>query len=216
MIARAALCAFSRAADSASTAKPLGLCASPCRRPQNCWPIRLMTAPRSGIGLRGAAPPRSFPTRSIAASPFPITSAPIVTATRSSVLPPQGRAPRRYPLRQMRPELPQRSPLDRRHLLLVKLSLDPRTFPATTETENTASYQGGAWPSKRDSNQSMRFICIAFSRRKRGRNCVALETVSSRPEIQCRGKARRLLFRPGLPSTCERISGRETDWTSAA
>jgi transposase len=46
-------------------------------------PIRLMTAPRSGIGLRGAAPPRSFPTRSIAASHFPITSAPIVTATRS-------------------------------------------------------------------------------------------------------------------------------------
>jgi len=30
-----------------------------------------------------AAPPRSFPTRSIAASPFPITSAPIVIATRS-------------------------------------------------------------------------------------------------------------------------------------
>jgi thiol-disulfide isomerase/thioredoxin len=30
------------------------------------------------------------------------------------------------------------------------------------------------------------------------------------------GKARRLLFRPGLQRTCERISGRRTDWTSAA
>jgi hypothetical protein len=28
--------------------------------------------------------------------------------------------------------------------------------------------------------------------------------------------ARRLLFRPGLQRTCERISGRRTDWTSAA
>jgi hypothetical protein len=27
-------------------------------------------------------------------------------------------------------------------------------------------------------------------------------------------KARRLLFRPGLQRTCERISGRGTDWTS--
>jgi hypothetical protein len=34
-------------------------------------------------------------------------------------------SPRRYPLRQKRPELPQRRLLDRRHLLLVKLSLDP-------------------------------------------------------------------------------------------
>ena len=216
MIARAALCAFSRAADSASTAKPLGLCASPCRRPQNCWPIRLMTAPRSGIGLRGAAPPRSFPTRSIAASPFPITSAPIVTATRSSVLPPQGRAPRRYPLRQMRPELPQRSPLDRRHLLLVKLSWTLGLFRRLRKLKIRRHIREVHGRANGISNQSMRFICIAFSRRKRGRNCVALETVSSRPEIQCRGKARRLLFRPGLPSTCERISGRETDWTSAA
>ena len=57
--------------------------------------------------------------------PLPPASAPIVIATRSSVLPPQGRTPRRYPLRQKRPELPQRRLLDRRHLLLVKLSLDP-------------------------------------------------------------------------------------------
>jgi transposase len=41
-----------------STAKPRCLCPSHCRRPKNCWPIRLMTAPRSGIGLHGAAPSR--------------------------------------------------------------------------------------------------------------------------------------------------------------
>jgi hypothetical protein len=40
--------------------------------------------------------------------------------------------------------------------------------------------------------------------------------VSSRPEIQCLGQASRLLFRPGVPRTCERISGRRPDWTSAA
>jgi FtsP/CotA-like multicopper oxidase with cupredoxin domain len=37
-----------------------------------------------------------------------------------------------------------------------------------------------------------------------------------RPEIQCLGQASRLLFRPGVPRTCEHISGRRTDWTSAA
>jgi hypothetical protein len=41
-----------------------------------------------------------------------------------------------------------------------------RTFPATAETENTRSCQGGVWLGKQDSNQSMHFICIAFSRRK--------------------------------------------------
>jgi hypothetical protein len=42
--------------------------------------------------------------------------------------------------------------------------------------------------SKQDSNQSMHFICIALADEKRERNCVALEAVSSRPEIQCRGE----------------------------
>ena len=40
------------------------------------------------------------------------------------VLLPQRRTLRRYPFRQMRPEIPQRRLLDRRYLLLVKLSLD--------------------------------------------------------------------------------------------
>ena len=40
----------------------------------------------------------------------------------------------------------------------------------------------------------MHFICIGFNRRKREPNCAALEVVSSRPEIQSRGKASRLLF----------------------
>jgi hypothetical protein len=42
------------------------------------------------------------------------------------------------------------------------------------------------------------------------------QAVSSRPESQCLGQASRLLFRPGVRGTCERISGRRTGWTSAA
>jgi hypothetical protein len=45
------------------------------------------------------------------------------------------------------------------------------------------------WLGREDSNRSMHFICIAFADEKRERNCVALEAVSLRPEIQCRGKA---------------------------
>src|ERR1700720_397834 len=51
---------------------------------------------------------------------------------------------------------------------------------------HTGKYHSGdptAWLSKQDSNQSMHFICIAFSRRKRERNCVALEAVSSRRRL---------------------------------
>ena len=44
---------------------------------------------------------------------------------------------------------------------------------------------------------------------KRERNCVALEAVSSRPEIQCRGKARRLLFRPGFRGRASGFHGAE-------
>ncbi len=71
MIARAALCAFSRAADSASTAKPLGLCASPCRRPKNCWPIRLYdcTAFRDWLARRGTTP--VIPNKINRRKPFP-------------------------------------------------------------------------------------------------------------------------------------------------
>ena len=50
---------------------------------------------------------------------------------------------------------------------------------------------------------------------KRERNCVALEAVSGQ-KFKVVGKARRLLFRPSLQRTCERISGRRTDWTFRA
>ena len=55
-----------------------------CPRPRNCWPTRLTIVPRSATGCPGAAPRRSFPTKSIAANLFLITSEPIGTATRSS------------------------------------------------------------------------------------------------------------------------------------
>jgi hypothetical protein len=44
------------------------------------------------------------------------------------------------------------------------------------------------WLSKQDSNQSMHFICSLLADEKRERICVALEAVSLRPEIRCRGK----------------------------
>jgi hypothetical protein len=47
------------------------------------WVIKVLATTLGETG-GDAAPPRSFPTRPIAASRFPITSAPIVTATRSS------------------------------------------------------------------------------------------------------------------------------------
>ncbi len=50
---------------------------------------------------------------------------------------------------------------------------------------------------------------------KRERNCVTLDAVSSRPEIQCRGKAP-VVIPTRFQRTCERISRRRTDWTSAA
>ena len=49
------------------------------------WVIKVLATTLGETG-GDAAPPRSFPTRPIAASRFPITSAPIVTATRSSAL----------------------------------------------------------------------------------------------------------------------------------
>jgi hypothetical protein len=51
---------------------------------ENCWPTRLTIVPRSATGCPGAAPRRSFPTKSIAANIILITSEPIGTATRSS------------------------------------------------------------------------------------------------------------------------------------
>jgi hypothetical protein len=42
------------------------------------------------------------------------------------------------------------------------------TFLAAAETENTRPYRGGKWLSNQDSNQSMHFIWVAFSRRKTG------------------------------------------------
>ena len=49
----------------------------------------------------------------------------------------------------------------------------------------------------RPAHPACTFYASLLADEKRERNCVALEAVSSRPEIQCRGKARRLLFRPG-------------------
>jgi hypothetical protein len=43
----------------------------------------------------------------------------------------------------------------------------------------------------------MHFICIALADEKRERNCVALEAVSSRPEIQCQGEGAPVVI-PGL------------------
>ena len=54
------------------------------RRQRNCWLTRLTIVPRSALGCPGAAPLRSFPTKSIAANLILITSEPIGTATRSS------------------------------------------------------------------------------------------------------------------------------------
>jgi hypothetical protein len=74
-------------------------------------------------------------------------------------------------------------------------------IPAIAKTKNMRRYREDSWLGKQDSNQSMHFICIAFSRRKtRAKLRRARSGEDSRPEIQCRGKARRLLFRPGLAS----------------
>src|ERR1700731_3990107 len=55
------------------------------RRQRNCWLTRLTIVPRSALGCPGAAPLRSFPTKSIAANLIPTTSEPTGTATRLNV-----------------------------------------------------------------------------------------------------------------------------------
>jgi hypothetical protein len=81
------------------------------------------TAFRDWLARRGTTP--VIPNK-INRRPFPITSAPIVIATRSRACSAASRThAASLPAMAKAPELPQRRLLDRRHLLLVKLSLDP-------------------------------------------------------------------------------------------
>ena len=68
-------------------------------------------------------------------------------------------------------------PLTRGHVGAIQLPTDNR---------KTQQFQHVSWLSDQDSNQSMHFICIAFSRRKTRAKLRRHDAVGSRPEIQCR------------------------------